>query len=584
MSHIRTLSRILVVLALLGAALALAASPASAQEIQVIVIETVDDDDAATSWQTRVKVQSLGGCTPEQGLGAAGYESTWFREGGQVSATLNVATCSYSITAQARRTTSEVCNAELAWGTSPGDTDYHDSLNSATRTPTTETRISVRAQTRDVDGVDVPICAAAVTATFTIDPELVVEGLPSSSLDDNFEARVQRAVEVSDFDVRVRPDSSTKNDRGCNVLLAFTMQGGEDGEVKRNFEGIPIGEECKFRVSIVDAPDFIEISDSDKTFETDDTSKTVELGGLLTIDPARIAIIQDVAGDAGDAGVSYSIVRSCAGVDSLPTQLNPSGGLGVYQLPGGQWRVSLTEGRFTVHSDRTPTFGPGVTYHAAARSLTSSTVSGCSVTVTIENVPNGCAVAGGHAQTLTWRESRPFDNFDFEFDITCGGATTRPSADGDLPPAPPPSTGDTSQPSTGDTSVDAVVATPDVRIVARLLDNGKIEFGLQQWQYDDSWSARRFPRARLFPADTAVGRWLASSAITLNAAETEDSFDEDVVVRIIARRLETGRVEFGLQQQENGSWSDRLLPTRRFFPASTTIDRWLGSSTESLDL
>ncbi len=54
-------------------------------------------------------------------------------------------------------------------------------------------------------------------------------------------------------------------------------------------------------------------------------------------------------------------------------------------------------------------------------------------------------------------------------------------------------------------------------------------------------------------------------------------------MRIVARKLADGRVEFGLQQQDNGSWGDRELPTRRYFPPSATVDRWLGSSTITLD-
>ena len=39
-------------------------------------------------------------------------------------------------------------------------------------------------------------------------------------------------------------------------------------------------------------------------------------------------------------------------------------------------------------------------------------------------------------------------------------------------------------------------------------------------------------------------------------------------VRINAQRLDDGRVEFALQQRNaDGDWNDRLLPTRRFFPA-----------------
>ncbi len=50
-------------------------------------------------------------------------------------------------------------------------------------------------------------------------------------------------------------------------------------------------------------------------------------------------------------------------------------------------------------------------------------------------------------------------------------------------------------------------------------------------------------------------------------------------VRIAARRLADGRVEFGLQQQNtDASWADRQLPSRRFFPATATVGRWLVSS------
>ena len=64
-----------------------------------------------------------------------------------------------------------------------------------------------------------------------------------------------------------------------------------------------------------------------------------------------------------------------------------------------------------------------------------------------------------------------------------------------------------------------------------------------------------------------------SSAITLSATETADSFAEDVVVRIVARRLDDDRLEFGLQQRQNGSWDERDLPTRRYFPSTATVDR-----------
>ena len=113
----------------------------------------------------------------------------------------------------------------------------------------------------------------------------------------------------------------------------------------------------------------------------------------------------------------------------------------------------------------------------------------------------------------------------------------------------------------------------EVRIVARLLDSGKIEFGLQQRRADTTWGEQQLPERRLFPADAAVDRWLWSEELDLRFA----------AVRITARKLPDGDVEFGLQQRgADDAWGERLLPTRRFFPAEATVDEWLPSS--SLDL
>ncbi len=123
----------------------------------------------------------------------------------------------------------------------------------------------------------------------------------------------------------------------------------------------------------------------------------------------------------------------------------------------------------------------------------------------------------------------------------------------------------------------------DVRIVARKLANGKVEFGLQQRQGDASWGGRLLPGARLFPADAAVGDWLVSSPVTVSVGESANTLAEDVELRITARLVSDGRVEFALQQRLDGrAWSDRQAPTRRFFPAGARVDRWLHSSAVSL--
>ena len=109
----------------------------------------------------------------------------------------------------------------------------------------------------------------------------------------------------------------------------------------------------------------------------------------------------------------------------------------------------------------------------------------------------------------------------------------------------------------------------EVRIVARKLDTGRIEFGLQQRQPDDTWGDRQLPNVRFFPTTATIDRWLASSPLELTVGD----------VRIVARKLETGRIEFGLQQrQPDDTWGDRQLPNVRFFPTTAGVNRWLASS------
>ncbi len=113
----------------------------------------------------------------------------------------------------------------------------------------------------------------------------------------------------------------------------------------------------------------------------------------------------------------------------------------------------------------------------------------------------------------------------------------------------------------------------NVRIVAARTDDGRVEFALQQQQADGSWSERQLPERRFFPTTATTGEWLESSALTVSTS------DDEVLVRIVAARTDDGRVEFALQQQQaDGSWSERQLPERRFFPTTATTGEWLESS------
>ncbi len=65
-------------------------------------------------------------------------------------------------------------------------------------------------------------------------------------------------------------------------------------------------------------------------------------------------------------------------------------------------------------------------------------------------------------------------------------------------------------------------ATTDVRIAARLLENGKVEFGLQQ-HGPSGWGERILPRKNKFPADAEVGRWLRSTPVTISIGVPVDT-------------------------------------------------------------
>lgn len=105
-------------------------------------------------------------------------------------------------------------------------------------------------------------------------------------------------------------------------------------------------------------------------------------------------------------------------------------------------------------------------------------------------------------------------------------------------------------------------AASSVRIAARKLENGNIEFGLQV-AGGDLW----LPRARFFSyATVEVGRWLRASPYGMS-----DGND----VRVRARKLANGKVEFALQVGADRQW---LPPTRNFPYRTATVGRWLYAS------
>ncbi len=107
---------------------------------------------------------------------------------------------------------------------------------------------------------------------------------------------------------------------------------------------------------------------------------------------------------------------------------------------------------------------------------------------------------------------------------------------------------------TTDISIDVVGA-----ITARRLPDGRVEFAFRP-----SGGARIFPELRFVPVNAELNSWLVSSDVTHVDA---------TLGRIIARRLDDGRIEFGFRVKGG----DELLPELRFVPAVTS-GGWLASS------
>ena len=98
------------------------------------------------------------------------------------------------------------------------------------------------------------------------------------------------------------------------------------------------------------------------------------------------------------------------------------------------------------------------------------------------------------------------------------------------------------------------------RIIARLLDDGRVEFG---WQ--PSGGARVLPRQRHFPTTSPVGHWMRSSPVEVGGV---------AIGRINARLLSDGRIEFAFRPTHG----QRIAPTQRYFPTSARVGRWLRST------
>ncbi len=91
----------------------------------------------------------------------------------------------------------------------------------------------------------------------------------------------------------------------------------------------------------------------------------------------------------------------------------------------------------------------------------------------------------------------------------------------------------------------------EVRVAARRLADGKTEFALQQ-RVDGQWSERMLPSARKLPAEPAVGKWLHSSALTLET--TTQAETSALIVRKIGQDYyDSGRIATNIKRWSYGN-------------------------------
>ena len=81
-------------------------------------------------------------------------------------------------------------------------------------------------------------------------------------------------------------------------------------------------------------------------------------------------------------------------------------------------------------------------------------------------------------------------------------------------------------------------------------------------------SSPRGNRRRAGAALIALLAVLSGAVVSTAAAAQEDNTASDsTTVRIVARKLDSGRIEFGLQQrQPDNTWGDRQLPASASSP------------------
>ena len=100
----------------------------------------------------------------------------------------------------------------------------------------------------------------------------------------------------------------------------------------------------------------------------------------------------------------------------------------------------------------------------------------------------------------------------------------------------------------------------ELRVVARLMEDGRVEHGVQLANFQQV-----LPPRRMLPVDATAGRWYVSGDVEV---------DGRAIGVIRARRLGDGRIELGFRDVDG----DRVAPAVRYLPADLPIGVWVRSS------
>ena len=93
----------------------------------------------------------------------------------------------------------------------------------------------------------------------------------------------------------------------------------------------------------------------------------------------------------------------------------------------------------------------------------------------------------------------------------------------------------------------------------------RLDDGRTEFGWQPNGGERILPRLRYFPTDAPVDRWLNSSPVEV---------DDEEIGRINARQSEDGRIEFAFTPTDG----ERILPPSRYFPTDAQVGRWLRST------